>query len=302
MTASPDEIRRKIDGLDYSISLLMKEREFLWRELFREDLNRNQYACEKQTRRTAEFFFERNFLIVNLKKSEPNADDRAYDLAKNFGDHYNTIIPFLKCLSENFKSKSATFTYQTDSLGNSQENDLYNICTTMCDLKWIDVKRSDAGLNIEKIEVPKKYRNFLFDGKWTEYYNRYLIRKVLSSYASKNHVSRYNIYWNVELHELSSEEGKVDKELDIVVELNDRFYIFETKSGEIPFGKLIDNARLFDSSNSRYILCTLQKGWKQCHFEPHCLFPFPQLEKNLNDLLDKDFPTNQQRQNDCGEV
>ena len=98
------------------------------------------------------------------------------------------------------------------------------------------------------------------------------------------------MFWNVEIKKFGSVH-KNDGELDVVVELNDRYYIFETKSGVFEFRKMFDKADLFDQDfKSRFILCCLDEQWKPYHFKPHCLYPLPELEERWKNLLSQDFP------------
>ena len=75
MTARANSIKKKIQSIDFAISLLEKERRLLRKDLYVEKWENNPFAHDKQMRKTAEFFYDLNYFIFDVNKAEPNSDN-----------------------------------------------------------------------------------------------------------------------------------------------------------------------------------------------------------------------------------
>jgi len=283
MTARANSIKKKIQSIDFAISLLEKERRLLRKDLYVEKWENNPFAHDKQMRKTAEFFYDLNYFIFDVNKAEPNSDNFEYNLAKKIWSCYPIGKPFVKELCE----AKDPFVYRLES---EEKSTLIMLCQAMSTQGWLEFTPFKTGVEI----IPKltgSNKCFL-KGVWMESANRYLINKTLHSFANEKKVKSCNVFWNVKLKEIGSEENaSCDMELDIVVELDGRFYIFETKSGAIDFKKMTKMANLFDTEKSRFILCNSDENQSSKLYSPtHLLIPLPQLEKQLKDILTKDFP------------
>ena len=285
-----EDIQKQIDALDYSIELLKDRRTQLRQELYSKEWKENRFANDKQTKRIAEFFRALGFVIVDLKSDSQNEDDLFYRLAKQIWEFYKTdqrVKDFIKELSK-IEAKT-TFLYPTDTWGHEERNRLNNLCKTMQDNRWITINKSEADtvLNVTSRLTPETSK--FLDGGWAESITRFLINKTFSVFIKKRKMFQKKIFWNVQIKRFGSVNAN-DMELDVVVELNGRFYIFETKSGVIEFRKMFDKADLFDrDGESRFILCSLDEKWRPYHFKPHLLYPLPELEERWKLLLSKDF-------------
>lgn len=310
--ATKQEIQAKIDSLEFAKSLLEKELLPLREQLAAIELkiqnlidgeivplktalveeeqrlekawSENAFANNRQTRNAAEFFRGCGYLITECQTSAPS--DVTYKLAKQLWSCYKIALPLMKRL---YKEESP-FLYSLDGLGNEEKNSLANLCRTMAANSWLSFERGKAGLDI-KPSVPRQHRNFL-NGGWAEAVNRYLIYRTLHSY-SEEHSLKYKVLWNVCLKEIGSERlNSHDVELDIVVDLKDRFYVFETKSGEVLcLAKWIERAKIFNRDKSRFITCCMDDKVNPKLFAPYRLFALPKLEAQLKELLAKDFGT-----------
>lgn len=159
----------------------------------------------------------------------------------------------------------------------------------MTTLKSLAYTNNENILSISP-SIPKEYRNF-FSGGWLEAVNRYLIRRTLDAYSNERNIS-HKIFWNVCLKKKgATNNNSNDVELDIVVEINDRIYIFETKAGQtLCIDKWIDRARLFTCPNCHFITCCMDETINPNNFKPYKLFVLQTLEQQFTELLKKDFP------------
>ena len=79
--------------------------------------------------------------------------------------------------------------------------------------------------------------------------------------------------------------------IHLVVQIKDRFYVFEVKTGVVLYiDKWVDRTRLFNGENSEYITCTSNEQLEPRTFLPYVLFALPTLEQQFLELLHKDFP------------
>ena len=309
--ATREELQAKIDSLEFAKTLLEKELSPLREQLatiekkiqnlidgelvpLREELvateqrierewSENQYVKNRLTRHAAEYFHDCGYVITECQTSSPD-DDVTYALAKQLWSCYEVALPLLKLL---YKSKDP-FSFQTDALTADERNSLMNLCQTMVRHKWLSFKATKTSLDIIP-SIPSKHKTFLHGG-WAEAVNRYLIYKTLASYSSE-HDLKYKVFWNVCLKKIGSESlNSHDMELDIVVDLKDRFYVFETKSGvALCIAKWIDRAKIFNRDKSRFITCCMDDKVDPKLFAPYRLFALPKLESQLTELLSKDF-------------
>lgn len=308
--ATKQEIQAKIDSLEFAKTLLEKELVPLREQLaaiekkiqtlidgeiapLKDELAAaeqkierewadNPYANDRQTKHSAEFFRSCGYVITECQTYSPS--DVTYALAKQLWSCYEIALPLLKQL---YKA-NYMFSYPTDKHTSEERNSLMNLCQTMARHQWLTFVPAKTSLDITPT-IPKQHRQFL-NGGWAEAVNRYLIYKTLASY-SKEHDLKYKVLWNVCLKKIGSErQNSHDMELDIVVDLKDRFYVFETKSGEVLcLAKWIDRARIFNRDKSRFITCCMDDKVNPKLFAPYRLFALQKLESQLTEMLSKDF-------------
>lgn len=168
----------------------------------------------------------------------------------------------------------------------------------MSDKGWLtyEVAKKKDSMKIHQNDA-KSHREF-YKGGWAEKVNRYLVLQTLNNFAQQ-HKLKYKLFTNVKLRDLDSDRvGGNDMELDIVVDLGSRFYIFETKSGNgLDIEKSLERTRMFTQSGDRFILCCMDENADPRHYRPIRLFALPKLEEQLNELLKKDILDSNQRDN-----
>ena len=245
---------------------------------------KNPYVQDRTTKRLAEYFRTLGYSIVSLLTKAPDTDN-SYAIAKQIWNGRSIIMrPFLKYLHQ---SGSKEFEYPIAELSGTDKADLLNLCKRMQDSGWIEFSKVKDVLHVQAF--PKRLKNFP-NGGWTEEANRYLIKKVLCDYSA-SHKIKYRVFWDVKLKLLDSEKDNPnDMQLDIIAQINDRFYVFETKSGVLGIQKWVERAEIFNQNGNRFLTCCIDASVNPKLFRPYRLLTLELLEKQLVALLDDDFP------------
>lgn len=284
-------IESKIKGLlEEKIVPLRKELDELKQNKAKE-VAENPFFSDKLTKRTAEFFKEKGYLMVDCVK-KPAGNEHA--ISKQLWGCHDIALPLFQQLYQ----KSEDFDYSLENLEHDAKNLLLNLCKSMSDKGWLtyEVAKKKDSMKIHQNNV--KAHKMFYNGGWAEMVNRYLVLKTLNEFA-KSHKLQYKIFTNVKLRDINSDrkDGN-DMELDIVVDLGSRFYIFETKSGNVLcIEKSLELTKMFTQDGNRFILCCMDENADPRHYQPIRLFALPKLEEQLNELLQKDFFDSAQRDN-----
>lgn len=278
------EIDAEIAHVEYSQSIFSERLTALKaeRDLLREDT----YAKDKLTKRLAEFFKVHGLYIVSYQSRERSKEH--YALAKQVWRAKATLLPFIKALSRN---KKPSFDYDTQSMSPTEKTDIINLCDNL---------RKQEGLSYDifpnKIQITPSlkghHKNF-FSGAWAEEVTLYLIDKALKKFTQTRKL-KHILFWDVKLKQVGSNKNTPnDMQLDLVAQVADRFYVFETKSGFILcIDKWVDRAHLFDDKKNRFITCTADETLNPRIFHPFRLFALPTLETQFTQMLEKDFTEN----------
>ena len=198
-------------------------------------------------------------------------------------------MPFLKELYKWHGDKE--FSYSIAELPVDRKTDLLNICREMQKNEWISFTKNKSKTELLVTSfIPKKDKSFL-NGGWAEEANRYLVNKVLTEY-SRSHKLKFKVFWDVRLKQIDSDRSNTnDVQLDLVVQINGIFYIFETKSGALGIQKWVERAEIFNKDGNRFITCCMDSSINPKLFQPYRLLSLERLEEQLVELLDQDFPT-----------
>ena len=246
----------------------------------------NQFAKIRTTKRLAEYCRSLGYFIVGCQTKEP--DSKYYALAKTILKRREDAVPFMK---ELFRHGNEEFSYPIAGLPADRKTDLLNICTEMQKNGWISFTNTKNKSEIlVTSSFPKAARNFL-NGGWAEEANRYLVNKVLTEYAG-SHKLKYKVFWDVRLRQIDSDrsnENDLDMQLDLAVQLNDIFYIFETKTGALGIQKWVERAQIFNQNGNRFLTCCTDSSVNPKLFQPYSLLALDHLEEQLIELLDRDF-------------
>lgn len=253
----------------------------------------NPYAKDRTTRRLADYCRSLGYFIVGCQTKEP--DSRFYAIAKTILKRREDAVPFLK---ELYRHGDKKFSYSIAELPADRKTDLLNICTKMKANGWISFTNSKSELLVTS-SFPKTDRNFL-NGGWAEDANRYLVNKVLTDY-SRSHKLKFKVFWDVRLKQIDSDRSNShDMQLDLAVQINDIFYIFETKSSVLGIQKWVERAAIFSQNGNRFMTCCVNySSVNPKLFQPYRLLALEHLEEQLIELLDYDFPPPKP---DCGQM
>lgn len=169
----------------------------------------------------------------------------------------------------------------------------------LCNLKGRELisgwrLKSDCQYEILVSEDEDKRR--FFRSAWAEQVFRYVIAKTVQTFCKSHNLSS-RAFQNVELKQIG--EDKLFTELDLVVQIEKRFYIFEVKSG--PYINIMQWARREDSlvdgnDFARNIVCTIYDNIPESIFGPQLLLKLSNIETELNKILELDFANDTDRQ------
>ena len=171
--------------------------------------------------------------------------------------------------------------------GPEEKSTLIQLCEAFKGFGWISVERSRTELKIKR--GGKNQAIQFWNGGWAEIVNRAIIESTLQAFA-KEHKLSYDIFYDVKLVRLASEKDSPDMQLDVVARVDDRFYVFETKTGALGIDKWVDRAKLFSRDRkSRFITCCIDEKIPTQWFRPFCLVPLGRLEAEMSKWLAVDY-------------
>lgn len=276
-----EEIQKEIAHIEFARSLLEERLTALKAESdqHRED----EHAAATITKQLAAFFKAHGLYIVSVQTGERT--ENHYDLAKQIWRSRKVLIPFVKCLSNNM---TKSFSYDMAKVTKVQKNDIRNFCHVLASKKWLTFTQGDKSFEISP-SMQGEQRDFV-RGIWAEEVTLYLIVKALNDFTKKRRL-KHKLFWNLRLKQIDPVTAKpVDMQLDLVAQVGDRFYVFETKAGEIlSIHKWVDRARLFDDGKNRFFTCTADENLNRMMFKPFRLLTLAKLEQQLTSSLQRDF-------------
>ena len=242
----------------------------------------NKFYQDKKTRRLAEYFKEKGYLITDVNEVT-ELNKAKYALAKHILTAVEVFKPFLRLI---YERKEKTYDLVgLDSIGNTA---ICNFCTQLKKIGWLDFTKNKNELALER-KIPKSEYVF-FNGGWAEDATRYMIEKTLHD----SPVNSRAVYSGVKLERLGVERNKDLHELDLVVEFKDRFYIFETKSGvTLGVERWIDHARLFNDEKgpNRFIMCCADDSIDARLFRPYRVLHLNRIGEEFSQMLRNEFKT-----------
>ena len=156
-------------------------------------------------------------------------------------------------------------------------------------LRWC--RKDDGQYEILLSEDEQKLR--FFRSAWAEQVFRYVIMKTVQEFCKSRKIS-FKAFQNVNLRQKN--ENNLFTELDLVVQIEKRFYVFEVKSG--PWINIIQWAKremvlVQDNDCVRNIVCTIHDKIPEKIFEPLLLLKLNTIESKLYDLFEADFQENE---------
>ncbi len=238
----------------------------------------------REVRALARFFAGYGLLLHKWGTGKPPGD---YGLAKTVWAGYDVLAPFLRETVRQVNLHAETFLYPPlpgKPLPKRDKGRLLTFCAAL-ERKGtlVALKEGDRLL----VEVRARDTKFI-NGGWGERVTLYLVDRTLKTFTRGRHLP-HRLFWNVRLLEPGSEQTRM--ELDVVAQVGERFYIFETKTGEtLDVEKWVARSRRFGDGRSAFLTCTPRDEINPKYFQPCVLLPFSRLEEIFSAMLLRDFP------------
>ena len=269
LTTARDVLQKQID-----------ERVVLQRQ---EMLLADSFYRERKTRRLAAYFSELGFRIVScVGKEQVLAETRAANFLFKIKE---MAVPIFKTL---VAKGNKEVSIELDGFDGVAKSSLLQLCDAFEKLGWIRTERTKHALRI--VRLNDKEATCFWHGSWAEYVNRSLVVKTLQTFANSRKF-RFDVFYDIKLAKWEPTGEPVDMQLDLVAQLADRFYVFDTKTGVLCIDKWVDRARMFGADQrSRFITCCADEGIPPRLFEPYTLIPLGDLQLRLGEILNEDFP------------
>jgi len=276
-----------LDEIEYSA--LITARDVLQKQIDewvkarrQEMLTDDPFYGDRKTRRLATYFSELGFRIVScVGKEQVLAETRVANLMFKIRD---VAVPIFKRLVAKGHRECSV---PLDRLEGGVKNSLLQVCGAFEVLRWIKVERAKHELRI--VRINDTAATCFWHGAWAEYVNRSLVVKTLQAFAN-SHKCRFDVFYDIKLARSEAMGNRVDMQLDLVAQLSDRFYVFDTKTGVLCIDKWVDRARLFSADKrSRFITCCADECIPSKLFEPYVLIPLGRLQEQLLEILREDF-------------
>lgn len=279
MLASNLDLRQELDSLEVSMSVLKRHADEIRQRMRLDILAQDEKFAARKTRKLAQSFSELGYRILSCRSKEDRTpSDRAALLIWKIGD---AAKDFVKKLGYCPEEECA---YSLEGLEDSVKNSLYQLGEAFARLGWISCRREQNLLKVVILGV-KEARTF-WRSEWAEIVNRWKVVVALESVSKKHHF-KYDVFYDLKLAKYDKPTSCPDMQLDVVVQLSDRLFVFETKTGfELGIDKWIDRARMFGADGkSAFITCYSGEDIPAKIFKPYRMFRFKDLENSLRSLL-----------------
>ena len=246
-----------------------------------------KFRNSRSTKKLFSFFEGKGYHIISLTEKQQIPRDRS-QLASLLTKKRKVLFPFIQSLL--YREDES---FSADEFSLEDLSYLLNTCKNFSNRKWISYEYDKK----EKIVKFKRLADFkgevkhFLSGMFGEYGTAKLIEQTLQDFAKEKNGFKYKIFHDIKLKKPDSDKQN-DMQLDLVVQLPEGFYIFETKMGEVlAIDKWVDRTRLFASGKNQFITCCADENLNPKIFQPFCLFNLEQLKTQLTDLLQQDYPS-----------
>ena len=271
----------ELDALIVARDVLQRQIDERVRIRNHELLENDSFFKERKTRKLASFVAELGYRILDFtKKEQPLSTKQAALLMFRIKGYAVPI--FKKFVAKACRKQDIPL----DGLEPEVKTTFLQLCDAFERLGWIETERTKHEIKIRRLN-DKEAAQFWFGG-WAEVVNRSLIESTLQDFA-KEHKCPFDVFFNVKLAKIDSSEISPDMELDIIAQLRDRFYIFETKTGILGIDKWVARAKMFTvDQKSRFITCCADETIPPYLFDPYQLVPLSQLKEQMTRMLEED--------------
>ena len=271
----------ELDALIVARDVLQRQIDERVRIRNQELLENDSFFKERKTRKLASFVAELGYRILDFTKKEHSLQTKPAALLLYRIKEYAVPI-FKKFVTKTCKKQIIPL----DDLEPKVKTTFLQLCDAFERLKWIATERGKHEITICRLN-DKEAAQFWFGG-WAEVVNRSLVESTLQDFA-KEHKCPFDIFFDMKLAKIESEKAAPDMQLDIIAQLKDRFYIFETKTGILGIDKWVARAKMFTvDQKSRFITCCADETIPPYLFEPYQLVPLSQLKGKMAEMLEED--------------
>jgi len=244
-------------------------------------LERDKFFKDRKTRKLASFVAEFGYRILDFTKKEHSLPTKpAASLMYRIKEVAAPI--FKKFVAKTCREQIVSL----DGIEPKVKTTFLQLCDAFERLGWIESERAKHKLTLRRLN-DKEASQFWFGG-WAEVVNRSIVEDALQGFAKK-HKCPFDIFFDMTLAKIESEESTPDMQLDIAAQLKDRFYVFETKTGILGIDKWVARAKMFTvDQKSRFITCCADETIPLYLFEPYQLVPLSQLKGKMAEMLEED--------------
>lgn len=235
----------------------------------------------KLTKDFAEFVGERGFEIANEDEISQQPGEN-YKLAGPIFRNKQVLLPFLTKLAVEVNAKKHTCEFHVPNAEDRGHliNFLRELEKNGYATEW-ECKKSDFSVRLPA----DKHLLLFFRSMWAEQCFRYAISTVVSEFCRDNHLT-YKMFQNVKLKRKG--ESALFTELDLVVQIDKRFFLFEVKGGprvNIMQWAKREDAFVTEDGPARQIVCTIHDHIPANIFEPQILMTIGGIQNRLKKLL-----------------
>ena len=287
MGKASSSIPHMADG-QVELDALMLARDVLQRQIDervrlrnQELLEGNPFFKERKTRKLASFVAELGYRILDFTKKEHSLPTKPAALLMYRIKEY-AVPTFKRFVAKPCQKQEVPL----DGLEPKVKTTFLQLCDAFERLGWIETERTKHEIKICRLN--DKAAAQFWHGSWAEVVNRSLIESTLQDFA-KEHKCPFDVFFNVKLAKIDASKTSPDMQLDIIAQLRDRFYIFETKTGILGIDKWVARAKMFSvDKRSRFITCCADETISPRLFEPYQLVPLSKLKEEMVRMLNGD--------------
>ena len=238
----------------------------------------------------------RGFIIENEAdiSQVPNED---YPLAKQIFKSSEVLVPLMSKLAIGIKDEKDTISYNISYKGGMSivrqflQNIVDQFLGNLKKQKLISTWESKGECQYEILLPKDETKRRFFRSVWAEQVFRHVIMKTVQGFCKLRKI-RFKAFQNACLRRTN--EDRLFTELDLVVQIEKHFYVFEIKSG--PYIDIIQWAKremylAKECDSVRNIVCTIYDNIPEKIFEPQLLLKLSNIESGLSKILESDFPS-----------
>ena len=250
-------------------------------------LEGDPFFKERKTRKLASFVAALGYRILDFTKKELSLPTQPPALLM-YRIKEHAVPVFKRFVAKACQKQDVPL----DDLEPKVKTTFLQLCDAFERLGWIETERTKHEIKIRRLN-DKEAAQF-WHGSWAEVVNRSLIESTLQDFA-KEHKCPFDVFFNVTLVKIDSSKTSSDMQLDIIAQLRDRFYIFETKTGVLRIDKWVERAKMFSvDQKSRFITCCADEKISPRLFEPYQLVSLSNLKQEMVKMLEGDLMQNPQ--------